>query len=83
MTSIDKNSAKCCIAPALCLHITNLMKSSVTHVHWVVHEILSVLYFAIFIVTTEVAILDGQFVKKISDINLKQLYLQIILIERD
>ena len=43
--------------------------------------ILSVLYFAISVMA-EANILDGQLVKK-RDITLKQLHLQIILIERD
>ena len=39
-------------------------------------------YISLFLVMSEAAILDGQFVEK-SDINLKQLHLQIILIEHD
>ena len=56
------------------------MKPSVRHIfgktHWVVHEILSVLYFLFFSNDR-----GSHFGK--SDINLNQLHLQIILIERD
>ena len=81
-----KNSMECDVEPALCLHIKNSMKASVWHIFWqnpsgsswdIVYFI-----FSLFLVTADAAILDGQPVKK-SDINLKQLHLQIILIERD
>ena len=39
------------------------------------------LIFSLFLVTIEAAILDGQFVKKVT--NLEQFHLQIFLIERD
>ena len=51
-------------------------------IHWVVHEIFICFIVSLFLVTTEAAILDGQFVKK-SDINLKQLRLQMILTKQD
>ena len=51
-------------------------------IHWVVHEILSFI-FSLFLIMTEAAILDDQFVSKRGIKIKKKLHLQIILIERD
>ena len=62
------------------------MKASVWHIFWQnplgSSRDIACYIFLLFIVTAEAAILDGQFVKK-SNINLKQLHLQIILIDHD
>ena len=68
--------------PALCLLISNSMKASVGHILAIlVHEILSVLYFAIF--GNGRGRHFGWSICVKSDINLEQIHLQIILIECD
>ena len=59
----NKSSTEYYVAPVLCLHIKNSIKASVSFgkTHWVVHEI-----FSLFSVRAEAAILDSQFVKKVT-----------------
>ena len=69
--------------PALCLLISISMKACMTHILAIlVHEILSVLYFAIFFGNGRGRHFGWSICVK-SDINLEQIHLQIILIERD